>query len=1083
MKTAPANPDGRRPFWCKKGPARRTLRWCRRSGYVAGAVVLYGAFHLNQIGLPGFAKDFLVGQLRERGLDLEFSRMRIRLGRGIVAENVNVGRAEGGMEDQLFVDQIQLKLDWWTVLRFRPEIRAVTLHGGKVALPISATNAPAVRFEVEEIEGLLVFAASEHWVLEHLRGRVLGGAFDASGSFTNAGALRRKKEGPSEPPGPWRRVLLRTVQEAETSVFATPPELKLRFEVDLADRMRSSVDADLHAAGAVTSYGSFENVSLHASLNGVPVTNGLFTAALRLESGKAAVLDGVLDGLRWNGTLRMPTSGTVPAEVDWALHAETLGWRGNALGSIDVTGRSVPAPSPSPLLPWNPVPGTAVPTAPTFRTTMGLTLTGLSVTNVLHGGPVSLQAEAVHSRHGWSEAVATLSSPSFGSPWGESGQVRAKVRLQPAAGPDIGLPSGSGWRFLQSVAGELELEAKGFTRPDIAVDSAATSVSWGGGVIGLGRFDARLFGGGIEATGRLDVATRQAELEYRTDADPTGAKRLLREAGRRWLDQFGWSTNRPPQVQGRLAVTFPSWETRGEQLRTALQDTLRLEGRFEGGPFTFRGVSGEGATGAFRYVDRVWRLENLQARRPEGVVRLDYEGDERTKVFRFDVAGRIDPMAAKPLLTNAATARVFGDFEFPKPLELSGTIQGVWLQPQRIGFSGRVLAEDFRYRGDHFDSVSAVLGYTNRFLSVADAKLRDGPQTAVVEGFAYDVAAGLISFTNGVAHMHPDRVTRLIGPKTHAMMQAYHFPEVPSAKVNGVIGVYRDPSRNDIRFEIVHAPRFRWWKLNAEEVSGTVHSLGSDLYVTNLAARFHGGRLKGHLQFDLAPGTPDGFRIDAQVEDANLHTLVTDLSDPGRTNQLEGAVSATLRIADGITTDQRTWKGSGEARLKDGYLWDQPLFGALSSVLSEMSSGLGKTRFNEGTAHYTISDGRVHTRDLRLRAPSMGLAFVGSVGFERDLDMVVNGSLFRSLPLLGPMASIALSPFEKLFEYKVTGTLDKPKTEPAHIPTLFMIPLNPIGTLRDLFPDSRKASPPVLVPPAATSTNAPTAPGPVPPTL
>jgi hypothetical protein len=183
-------------------------------------VVLYGAFHLNQIGLPSFAKDFLVGQLRERGLDLEFSRMRIRLGRGIVAENVNVGRAEGGMEDQLFVDQIQLKLDWWTVLRFRPEIRAVTLRGGKVALPIGVTNAPAARFEVEDIEGLLVFAAPEHWVLEHLRGRCLGGAFDASGSFTNAGALRRRKEGPSEPPGPWRRVLLRTVQEAFAAIVS-----------------------------------------------------------------------------------------------------------------------------------------------------------------------------------------------------------------------------------------------------------------------------------------------------------------------------------------------------------------------------------------------------------------------------------------------------------------------------------------------------------------------------------------------------------------------------------------------------------------------------------------------------------------------------------------------------------------------------------------------------------------------------------------------------------------------------------------------------------------------------------------------
>jgi hypothetical protein len=143
--------------------------------------------------------------------------------------------------------------------------------------------------------------------------------------------------------------------------------------------------------------------------------------------------------------------------------------------------------------------------------------------------------------------------------------------------------------------------------------------------------------------------------------------------------------------------------------------------------------------------------------------------------------------------------------------------------------------------------------------------------------------------------------------------------------------------------------------------------------------------------------------------------------------------------------------------------------------MSGLSPGLGKARFSEGTATYTIANGRVVTHDLQLRAPSMSLAFTGSVGFARDLDMVVQGSMFREVPLLGPVASLALSPFEKLFEYRLSGTLEKPRTEPAHIPGFLMIPLNPIGTILDLFPDTKKAP---AIPEPPDSKPAPTPPTP-----
>ena len=1053
---------------------RRTFRWCRRTGYVVGAVVLYGAVYLNQFGLPGFAKDALLAQLRERGLELEFSRLRVRLGRGIVAENVNLGRIGPDGGDQLFLDQLQLKLDWGRVLRLHPEIRAVTLRGGKVALPLSDTNGPAGRFEVEDIQGVLRFTGPELWELDHLRGKVLGAGFSASGTITNAGELRRRR--PKEPskdgPGPWRRILARTVREAEASAFARPPELVLRFDADLADPLRSKAEVRLQAGGAVSSHGDFEDVTLVALLNRAPVTNGLFQVLLDLDSARAAFGTNALDALQWKASLAMPVAGEGATRFDWTLAAKALRWDAGSLAGLRARGETVSEAAAGPLLPWNPGPGKVVPSVPVFRTRLEASCQEARRDGFVTGGPFGLEAEVVHSRHGWAEARLDLRSEGFEAPWGRVGKSRAAGRLRPASARDLGLPDGAVARFLQSVQGGLEVVSEGFRHPDLSLDGASLRLGWTNGTLSMPRLEARLFGGHLEASGSLDAAARKARLEYRSDADPLGVMPLLREKGRKWLSQFEWDPAAPPRLDGRLEVSLPDWSLRGEALRQALQDALHLDGRFEGGHFRFRGIAGDGARGAFQYDQRVWRIRGLEAKRPEGGVTMDYEGDERTHRYRFEVKSAIDPGILQPLLTNAVVDRVFGDLRFSRPPKIDAVVDGFWFEPERTGLRARIEASDLSYRGEHLDSAAGTLGYTNRFLSVSKAVLRDGAQAADVDGFAYDIAAGMISFTNAVSTFIPGRVTHAIGGKVEKVMEPYVITRPATVVVDGAIGIRGDPSANRIQFDVRQAPDFRWWRFQTGDVVGKVLSLGPRLVVTNLDGAFHGGRVRGNLEFDLQPGTPNTFRIDMKVENAQLHTLVADLSEPGKTNQLEGSVTVDLRLTEGVVSDQATWKGRGRASLRDGYLWDQPLFGTLSSVLSGVSPGLGKTRFNEGNATFTLSDGRVHTRDLRLQAPSMGLAFVGSVGFQRDLDMVVQGSMFRSVPLLGTVAELALSPFEKLFEYRVTGTLERPKTEPAHIPSLLMIPLNPFGTIRDLLPETKKAATP-SVPAAPASTNAP----------
>jgi hypothetical protein len=56
------------------------------------------------------------------------------------------------------------------------------------------------------------------------------------------------------------------------------------------------------------------------------------------------------------------------------------------------------------------------------------------------------------------------------------------------------------------------------------------------------------------------------------------------------------------------------------------------------------------------------------------------------------------------------------------------------------------------------------------------------------------------------------------------------------------------------------------------------------------------------------------------------------------------------------------------------------------------------------------------------------------------------------MPAVGVIISKVLWPVTKLFEYKISGTLQEPKTEPVYIfPKIILLPLNPIKSLREIF--------------------------------
>ncbi|MEI9863820.1 MAG: hypothetical protein WDN00_04550 [Limisphaerales bacterium] len=89
-----------------------SFRWCRITLWLVILSVLCAILWFNQVGLPDFLKTRLVATLHERGVNLEFSRMRLHFIRGLVAENVRIGGKPLGNDPVLTLAEAQLQLDF-----------------------------------------------------------------------------------------------------------------------------------------------------------------------------------------------------------------------------------------------------------------------------------------------------------------------------------------------------------------------------------------------------------------------------------------------------------------------------------------------------------------------------------------------------------------------------------------------------------------------------------------------------------------------------------------------------------------------------------------------------------------------------------------------------------------------------------------------------------------------------------------------------------------------------------------------------------------------------------------------------------
>src|SRR5207248_5299302 len=120
--------------------------------------------------------------------------------------------------------------------------------------------------------------------------------------------------------------------------------------------------------------------------------------------------------------------------------------------------------------------------------------------------------------------------------------------------------------------------------------------------------------------------------------------------------------------------------------------------------------------------------------------------------------------------------------------------------------------------------------------------------------------------------------------------------------------------------------------------------------LTNVQADFYHGIAQGWAAFDFPRNRPTEFQFSLSSSNSLLQALMSDLSSG--TNHLEGRLSGNLAVTKASTDSWQSVFGYGDAHVRDGLLWDIPLFGIFSPILNGITPGLGNSRPSAATASF-----------------------------------------------------------------------------------------------------------------------------------
>ncbi len=1031
----------RRSRWT---PWRTGFRWFRISILGLILFVLLLLTWLRFAGLPGFVRMRIVSELARRGIAADFRSLHFHWFRGLVAEDLRV--SWGGHDGPRFTmaeADLDLAPPPWG--GNRQIVRGVGVRRGDLIVPLHLSNAPPRELRIDEVTADIRFLQNDAWRVRRLAARLAGLQLELRGEITNVARLRREREPPDPRAVAHRVELLRNALE-ELGRWSSPAPPRLEIDLVLDGERPWSPDGDVYL-----------NIPLASSHRGtIHRLRFAFRSHARgeleparahgvLEIGELQTPHGGLTDLRASFQTLGSPGPELPTNAIWRADIGHLFLRG--LRTRDVTVHGTNHLNPAPLniraasLEFLPVQTRMRISAGALGLTPRLpspTFTGSDFEVDLFADhtfstaiPVALELRAAASD--LHSDTASIDAFSF-----RSSLTR---RESPEPPPE----SASWWSHAWPLEGDMHFQLTGLQSTNLSIARFELAADWAPPLLRFREIRSELYDGDLRAAGSLDITTGVARLDVDSTFDLHGIDGLLGPRSRANFQRYQW--REPPHFTGTVHADLPAWDAPAEAWTEAFRTSVGFDGSFRVGAGSFKNVPFTAAASEIHFDGETWRLPDLRTTRPEGDQRLRVEYHESTQEYRIDARGSVLPHVLKPIL-GQGSHEILDLFEFTEPVIADVSVWGPWSEGNRQSVAGTVYAANFRFRDQAFDRLDARILYTNDVLRAVSMDLRRGDRRLTAETLAYSFAEDRVWLTNVVNTIAPEIVAAIIHPPLVEKIGPYRFDNPPEIRASGTL-VPRDTTTADLLFH-VSGGRFRFWRLSTSDIRTRLHWRGESLILTNLSAGFYGGSLTGNAAFNLEIPTNASYRFHAVVRDSDLGALLRE-AIPGRTNVTEGTFDLDLTVTSAETSDIRTWDGHGSAEVRDGLLWEVPIFGFLSPVLNAVVPGIANNRAEHATTTFTITNGVIHTRDLAILCPPAKLLYRGTIDFDQRVEAKVEGQVLSGLTGVGPIFGFFLRPLTKLLEFKITGTLTDIHAEPLYVPRFLLMPLHPIRTLRELF--------------------------------
>ncbi|HWN94439.1 MAG TPA: AsmA-like C-terminal region-containing protein [Methylomirabilota bacterium] len=1031
--------------------SRRVFRWFRITVLFTLLGLLLLALWLNHFGFPDLAKEHLVAALRERGVDLQFTRLRLLWFRGIVADNIHFGKAGDPRGLRASATEADLHLRVRPLLRRQLDVEGIVLRGGRMVVPIWGTNDTPRELNLEKINGELRFRPNDQWDLSGLTAETFGMKLTMNGTVKNASFIRQWKFGSARPKAKTPQAFWHDlVWNFEQTKFDAPTIILGTVSGDARELQTFRVNVKVNSPAMESPWGKGKRLNLSAQI--APQAGELVHAEIKLQAYDADTRWGRAESVQLDAQLTPSLTQWTPtnAHVKMEVKRAQTPWGHAASLTLQADFRPNPSEAASSFAAYS-MRGQQIQT-PWVR---------LARAEISAHGVVS-------SSNAWPRSATTKVNFAGGeSALGRaaSGSMEATLILPLLDVLQFGNTNISWWTRLDQVAGEVSARFADVYSPRLDSQNLSAKASWRAPHLSVRELDVALYDGSIRGSASLDTATRALSAEIKSDFDPQKATHLLTTNALRWLKQFQWQ--HAPKLDAYANIILPVWTNeagwKDVQWSAEVWPALVFGGTLQLGSANFRGADFLAAESDFNYSNRTWRLPNLVIVRPEGKAHIAHVSREQEGQFQFVIDSTIDPRVLRPLF-EPGLQQVIDDFTMTSPPHVRAEVAGHWSRPEQTSVRASLAATNLGYRFRPVLSCRALMTLTNQVLSFVNPDVIRTEGSARADSVVIDIPRRKMFINNGSGRLNPADITHVISPDVESLMTPYRFIHAPQSRASGMIDL-EDGRRSDLHFEIAGGP-FEWRSLRFQQITGVVHWGGPFLTISNVLGSMHGGNLEGSMRLDFTAkeGADFAFRTDAREID--LHSLVSDLGNP--TNKLEGSLGGTLVITDANSEEPRSWFGYGDVTLRDGLLWEVPVFGLFSPILNKINEGSGNQRAKEATATFVIANSVIATSDLSIRASAMQLNYQGTVDFDARINGRMEAELFRNTPGFGPVVSKMFWPVTKLFEYKVTGTFSKPKSEPLFIPKILLMPFHPLRTMRELLEGDKEEILPGNVPPPAS---------------